>query len=418
MERTQHSTVTRHLGVGSGPAGHRQRRSRPTTLGLLALLLVTAIVLSACAAVDDLSGSTSGADDAWTATEDAGEAPEAAPDEAVDRDVAEVAEDAEDAGPAGDDSPAARSEVGAGRAVIRTAHMHIRARDTATAADDIVALVEASEGYVSGTDLARDADGVVSGRLTLRVPTEELTTTLDAIDELADSVLERRLDEQDVTTELSDLDARITNLEAYEEELRQLLTEVRESTTDTEDLLRVFDRVNEVRGEIDQATARRTVLADQVAMSTIHLQLSPTPATGPVTDPGWAPGDTARGALATTMRILADLADTVIRIGLTVLPVTLVVLIPIALVVWLVRRVVVSRQRRSAAADGTAATQGAPAATPQEPGTAPQTAGTTPPAPTTTQEDATAAQGESPATEGPPPPTQRSEDPPPDRGHR
>ena len=333
------------------PAGTTWRRPRGPAPAALVALLVTAVLLTACGAAERLQGTE---DHGPVPTDDAAEAPAQDPSpgtgmtaDAVEEEEHSRAAEGDPGTTDGDVAP--RDAQTDGRAVVRTARMHVRARDTATTADRIVALVEDSGGYVSGTDLRRDADGVVSGRLTLRVPTEELTPTLDAIDELVDSVLERRLDEEDVTTQLSDLDARIANLEAYEEELRALLTEVREADGDTEDLLQVFERVNEVRSEIDQATARRTVLRDQVALSTIQLELSPTPATGPLADPAWAPGDTARGALATTMRILTEVADAVIRIVLTVLPVLVVVLAPLALIVWVVRRIVLGRRADSPA---------------------------------------------------------------------
>ncbi len=295
-------------------------RTRPRPVRAVpALLAALALTLAACAGDFDDAGSDSMASEA---------AGEPAFDEAVDQDVAEEGfgggADGESAGPSADVDPA-------DRAVIRTASMHIRVRDSAAAADEIAEIVREAGGYVAGTDLTRAADGVVAGSFTLRVPSAALEETLDALDALADAVLERRLDEHDVTTELTDLDAEITNLTAYEEELRALLSEVRRSTTDTEELLQVFDRVNEVRARIDQATARRAMLEDQVAMSTIHLRLSPTSATGPVTDPGWDPGGTARSALASTMRTLTGIADAVIRLGLTVLPVTLVLLTPAAL---------------------------------------------------------------------------------------
>ncbi len=299
---------------------HR-RRHRPVR-AVPALLAVLALTLAACAGDFDDAGSDS------MTSEDAGEP---AVDEAVDHDVAgegaSGGADGDGAGPSSDVDPA-------DRAVIRTASMHIRVRDSAAAAEEIAGIVRTAGGYVSGTDLTRAADGVVAGSFTLRVPSAALEETLDALDALADAVLERRLDETDVTTELTDLEAEITNLTAYEEELRALLSEVRESTTDTEDLLQVFDRVNEVRARIDQLTARRAMLEDRVALSTIDLRLSPTSATGPVTDPGWDPGGTARSALASTMRTLTGIADAAIRLGLTVLPVTLVLLTPAALLAF------------------------------------------------------------------------------------
>lgn len=300
---------------------------------LTALLLTGAVLLAACGASDD-SGFIESAVDRDTAGSDAAmeegmAAPEAVEEPASDGDI----------GPGPVPPPAGGpAPEGMERAVIRTGTMHIRATDTAEVADEVVEVVVDAEGYVAGTDLSRNADGVVQGSFTFRVPTESLTEVLDAFDALADAVLTRRLDETDVTTQLVDLQAEITNLEAFEAELRELLTEVRESGAEAEELLTVFERLNDVRGQIDQAQARRAQLTDQVAMSTIYLQLSPTASTGPVGDPGWDPGGTARSALAATVRALTSLADGAIRIGLTILPITLVLLAPVALLIWLLRR--------------------------------------------------------------------------------
>ncbi len=300
---------------------------------LTALLLLGALALAAC------GGEDSGIDEATMEADLAGR------DSAMDGAQEPAPEQLEEAASAPDIAPVpppagGPAPAGMDRAVIRTGTMHIRATDTAEVADEVVEVVEDADGYVAGTDLSRNAEGVVQGSFTFRVPTGVLTEVLDAFDGLADAVLERRLDETDVTTQLVDLEAEITNLEAFERELRELLTEVRERDADTEaeDLLAVFDRINSVRGQIDQAQARRAMLTDQVAMSTIYLQLSPTASTGPVTDPGWDPGGTTRSALAATVRALTSLADAAIRIGLTILPITLVLLAPVALLVWLLRR--------------------------------------------------------------------------------
>jgi hypothetical protein len=297
--------------------------------------LLAAIALTACSGQD--SAFQEADDSIDTSADEQGAAGTSLPSDDAARVEGESADQDTAAGDAAERPTPTEGDTG-GRAVIRTGVMHIRATDTAQVAGQVVVVVESAGGYVSGTDLTRDADGVVAGTFTFRVPSTELQATMDAFDDLADAVLERRLDETDVTTQLTDLQAELTNLEAYETELRELLTEVREAGADTEDLLQVFDRLNSVRGEIDQVDARRTQLGDQVAMSTIHLRLSPTASTGPVTDPGWDPGGTARSALATTVRALTGLADSLIRIGLTVLPVTLVVVAPVVLAALLARR--------------------------------------------------------------------------------
>lgn len=318
-----------------------RRRHRPTALLLLAGLLA-AVVLTGCAGDDSGSSETTSDSAGGVARSDADMAEATAGEQAEAPDEGSVSDDGEPTTSGAGD--------GDGRAVIRTGTMHLRATDTADVAERVVEVVEDAGGYVAGTDLSRDSDGVIAGTFTFRVPSAELQATMDAFDALADAVPERRLDEVDVTTELTDLEAELTNLEAYEAELRELLTEVREDSEDTEDLLRVFDRVNSVRAQIDQANARRMQLTDQVAMSTIHLRLSPTASTGPVANPSWDPGGTARAALATTVRALTELADTLIRIGLTVLPITLVLVAPF-LIVGLVARAW-WRRRRGAGAKG------------------------------------------------------------------
>ncbi len=313
-----------------------RRGPRSTSLLLLAGLLAIA-ALAGCA--NDGRTVTETVTNGWPGGDDS---MPAAPEDEMARGDMEVTEDSAMDGEAGgvDTSERPPTTTGGpdGRAVIRTGTMHIRATDTADVAEQVVEVVETTGGYVAGTDLTRDADGVVAGSFTFRVPSSQLQATLDAFDELADAVLERRLDEVDVTTQLTDLEAQLTNLEAYETELRELLTEARETGADTDDLLRVFDRINSVRSEIDQTNARRTQLTDQVAMSTVHLRLSPTASTGPLANPVWDPGGTARAALATTVRALTDLADGVIRIALTVLPITLLLLAPFLVVGLLARR--------------------------------------------------------------------------------
>lgn len=346
---------------------------------LVVLLLVGTVLLAACGGDDSAvmesssaDGGSAGADTAFDEEMDAdrpaGEAEEAQA-VAEDGDIAPAPPPA--GGPAPDGMP---------RAVIRTGTMHIRATDTTEVADRVVELVEDAGGYVAGTDLTRNAEGVVQGSFTFRVPTDELTSVLDAFDDLADAVLERRLDETDVTTQLVDLEAEVENMEAFETELRELLTEVRESGADAEDLLRVFDRINGVRAQIDQASARRTMLTDQVAMSTVYLRLSPTASTGPVGDPGWDPGGTARAALAATVRALTTLADAAIRVGLTVLPITLVLLAPVALVIWLLRRWW-KRRPRPEPTTPAAPVWAAPGSTPPPPVAPAQPAAPTAPAP-------------------------------------
>jgi len=286
---------------------------------VVAVGVLLALTAAACSAGQD-------------ATQSEGEAP--AMDGGMDRPQADAGGPAApEPGRAGDLGGSLFSGGSVGRQLVRSAQLVLEVRDSEVAAREVTAIAERSGGFVAETDLARDADGVVRGSIGLRVPSAVLLDVVQQLDELAVAVPVRRIDETDVTTEVTDLRAQRTNLTAYETELRALLTEVRQKTARTEDLLAVFDRVNAVRAEIDWVTARLAVLEDQVALARVDVTLRPAASARPITNPGWDPGETARAALATTARALSTIADFAIRAALIGLPVMLVLALPLT-VAW------------------------------------------------------------------------------------
>lgn len=299
-----------------------QRRIRPaTTFGAVAL----AMVLTACGSGDD-----AGFGDAGVA--------ESAPDVASDADVA--MEDEAGAAPREAPAPVAADAVD-DRQVIRSAYLVLEVADGAAVANEIEATVDAAGGFLSAAELRRDTDGIVSGTMRLRVPSEELLDTVDAIDALGEAVPVRRIDEQDVTTELTDIEARLTNLRAYEDELRDLLGEVRgEDDTETSRLLAVFEQLNQVRLDIETIEARQSMLVDRVSLSTIDVELRPTRSSQPVVDTRWEPAQTVRDAVASLLRGLATVVDGLIWLVVTVLPILLVFAVLLAIPVLLLRALI------------------------------------------------------------------------------
>lgn len=275
----------------------------------------------------------SGADDGGSADTATG---------AVSEDAAEV-EAAEE--PAFGDGEAAQDEAGTGgatdqalpvaatlgRRVIRTATVELEDADPGAVAEEVTRVIERAGGFVATADLRRDDDGVLSGSVTVRVPSDRLEATLDELEELADNAPVRRIEEEDVTTETADLEAQVRNLTAFEAELRELLAEVESSSPAAEDLLQVYERIREVRAEIDQLEGRLDVLGDRVSLATVTVRLTPTSQAVPVADSGWSPGETVRAALSATSRSLAVVADAAIWVGLTVVPVLAAIGIPAGL---------------------------------------------------------------------------------------
>ncbi len=229
-----------------------------------------------------------------------------------------------------------------GRAIVRNASIELVVDDGAAAVDAVAAQAILFGGHVATTALSRDEDGTVSGTLVLRVPAERLDELVDALDDLARSVPFRTIDEMDVTLELSDLDARLANLGAFEDELRTLLTEVRERDGTVEGLVAVAAQLNAVRTEIDMFEGRRIQLADQVAMSTVFVSVSQARSTTPVVGT-WDLPTVVRDALAATVRIGQLVVEGVVWLLLTIVP----ALVALVVSVGIVRAV----RRRRAPAD-------------------------------------------------------------------
>jgi hypothetical protein len=229
----------------------------------------------------------------------------------------------------------------AGREVVRRASITLELEDPEDGVQGVTEVAERADGFVATADLRRDTDtGELSGRMTVRVPSGDLDATLDALEELAEDAPVRTIDEEDVTGQAVDLRAQLRNLESYEEQLRELLTDVREGTSDPDDLLPVVERVQSVRSDIDRLTAQLGELDDRVALSTIDVTLRPTASAEPVVTATWTPTRTFDTAAAATGRAFAAIADAAIWVAVAVLPVAVAVLGPPAVAgyVWTRRR--------------------------------------------------------------------------------
>jgi hypothetical protein len=310
------------------PTTARTAHPRARWRQALALSAALAVLATACGGSDD-------AGDLAATTDRAGGGADL---DRVERDV-EAAEDAAEDGGGDGGGAVAEPDTAAvpaalGRDRIRTAWITLELDDPEAAVDEVAAVAATRGGYLALADLLRDdASGELGGTVTLRVPSDELLATLDALEALAEVAPERRIEEEDVGAELTDLRARVVNLTAYEEELRTLLADVRASTSDPDDLLPVVERLQSVRSDIDRLRAQRDALEERVALSTVTVTLRPTRQGGPIATATWAPLRTLQEAWAATGRALAVVADAAIWVVVTALPVGLVVAGP-PLLVW------------------------------------------------------------------------------------
>jgi ribosomal protein S13 len=205
------------------------------------------------------------------------------------------------------------------RMIVRTANVRITVADTGKAVDAVTRSVEGVGGYVSGSNVWREGE-LLRAKLTLRVPANQLTSALAAIRGLAKRVDNEVIASEDVSQEFVDLDARVRNLEATEEELRQLLVVARQNSRKATEVLEVHQQLMNIRGEIEQAKGRMRYLSQVTSMSTISLEVTPDAIAQPVVEPGWQPLVVAKNAVRALIGVMQSLANVVIWLLIYVVP--------------------------------------------------------------------------------------------------
>ena len=215
------------------------------------------------------------------------------------------------------------------RMIVRTANVKILVADTAKTVDAVTQSVEASGGYVSGSHIWRDGE-LLRATLTLRVPSEKLTSTLASIRGLAKRVENEVITSEDASQEYVDLESQLRNLEATEIELRELMTGIRKNAKRAQEVLEMHQQLNAIRSQIEQIKGRMRYLGSVASMSTVSLEIAPDLIAQPVVEPGWQPVVIAKDASRALVGVLQSAATTAIWFFIYVLPILGALLLTVA----------------------------------------------------------------------------------------
>jgi len=225
------------------------------------------------------------------------------------------------------------------RMVIQTGEMVVRVEDVAATSAQVRALAQAYGGFVVNAN-TWTVNEEVHSTLTIRVPAERFDEMMDEIEVLATKVERSSITGEDVTEEYFDVEARLKVLRATEEQLLILLEDVRERMNEAEDIMAVYRELQNVQTRIEQLEGRQRYLERMVAMSTINLTLMPLEKEPPVISAAWQPLRTAKNAVRALSGTFQTLVDAAIWIVLYLLPVLLILAVPVALLLVVVRALV------------------------------------------------------------------------------
>ncbi|MCU1439231.1 MAG: hypothetical protein JWP85_228 [Rhodoglobus sp.] len=155
------------------------------------------------------------------------------------------------------------------RQVITTGYVTLTVDDPPNAATEAIRITESVGGRVDGRNEYAPVNGDKgSATLTLRLPADTLTATLDKLKALGE-VQEISLSSSDVTMVTQDLDARIKALSASIDRLLGLLA----TASDTDTLIQLETAISDRQAELESLESQRRYYADQVSLSTVTLNL-------------------------------------------------------------------------------------------------------------------------------------------------
>jgi len=223
----------------------------------------------------------------------------------------------------------------AARRIVKTGEISIEVPNVSSAMSAVRALALELGGYVGSSQVGTLDQ---SATLTLRIPAAKFEDAITRLHKISGTVQTETTKEEDVTSAIVDLAARLKNLQASEEQYRLLLAKA----VKVEDILAVQSHLDDVQGQIEQLQAQQKELTGLADLATLTVTLVPgavQQATGK-----WDPGKTISDAFAALVDGVQGAANGAIWFAIVWLP----VLILLAILLWLLRRLLPGLRRRAA----------------------------------------------------------------------
>jgi len=230
----------------------------------------------------------------------------------------------------------AAGDVGSER-VIKTAELEMQVKDATVATQSAKAIATAKNGFVLSASVTGTEKGERTAWVSLRVPVAQFEATVTEMKKLSSLVISEQTAGQDVTEEYADLESQIRNAQAEEAQYQQVMKQA----TKISDILEVTSRLAEVRGRIERLQGRRQFLTNRTDYSTVSATMSEEPVVSAPSSK-WRPLQVASESL----NFLVAAFETVVNMLIAILIVGGGLLLPIAIVGYLIYRLVKRAIRR------------------------------------------------------------------------
>ncbi|UTW65485.1 DUF4349 domain-containing protein [bacterium SCSIO 12643] len=152
--------------------------------------------------------------------------------------------------------------------IIKDGRMEINVNDLESAKSNVDVLIKKYKGYYANEKL-NNSNWEISYTLKIRVPGIHFENLISGIESGGGEITYKEIDARDVTAQFIDLETRLANKRNYLKKYNDLLKQAKS----VKDILEIENHIRVIEEEIESTTGRLKYLNDQVAFSTLDLNI-------------------------------------------------------------------------------------------------------------------------------------------------
>ena len=215
------------------------------------------------------------------------------------------------------------------RKLTKNAYLSVVVENVDSAINKIAARADEVGGYLVSSNKT-SPEGLSTGDISIRVPSDRLSETLEFLRDLSVKVVSENISGQDVTDQYVDVEERLATLnetKARYEEILTNATDINDILNITQQILYIQDQIDYYTGQLEYLDATASSSLITVYLSTDELQLPYSP------DQPWRPNVIFKYAVRSLVQNLQDLGSLIIWVF-----VYAVVWVPLVLAVLFFKR--------------------------------------------------------------------------------
>ncbi|MHC1771174.1 MAG: DUF4349 domain-containing protein [Flexilinea sp.] len=228
------------------------------------------------------------------------------------------------------------------RMIVRSANLTIEVFDPVQALNQVNEIATRLGGYIvsstNGQRYFNSEELLPYGEASIRVPADRLEEALSAIEALTTDtdkyVSSKTISGNDITSDYIDSQSRLNSLETT----RTKLYEIMDTAATAEETLAVYTEISDIESQIEVLKGQMKYMEESAALSSIYVILNPVPPEKVLETHDWAPKTIVKDAVQALINLGQILAEILIYIIITLLPIVLVIGIPLFFIIRAIKK--------------------------------------------------------------------------------